>query len=144
MLPHDEDAKRLSLQSLTLAEFVCQHAPDWRPPTRNGRALLHVHCHQAAVIGFDAELAVLQKMGLDAEKLDSGCCGLAGSFGFEAEKFELSRAIYEQRLKGMVAGAGEETLLLADGFSCKTQIEELGGRRALHLAEVIRGADGAT
>jgi Fe-S oxidoreductase len=143
LLPHDEDAKRLSLQTLTLGEFLRQETPDWRPPSRSGRALLHVHCHQAAVMGFDAELEVLRQMGLEAEKLDSGCCGLAGSFGFEAAKYELSKAIYEQRLAGMVRGADDDTLLVADGFSCKTQILQLGGREALHLAQVIRGASGA-
>jgi FAD/FMN-containing dehydrogenase/Fe-S oxidoreductase len=140
LLPHDEDAKRLSLQTLTLAEFLRQQAPDWQPPRRQGRALLHVHCHQAAVMGFDADLEVLRAMGLDAEKLDSGCCGLAGSFGFEAAKFELSKAVYEHRLAGMVRDAGADTLLVADGFSCRTQIEQLGGRRALHLAEALAQA----
>jgi Fe-S oxidoreductase len=138
LLPHDEDAKRLSLQALTLAEYLRQEAPDWQPPPRDGRALLHVHCHQAAIMGFDAELELLHAAGLDAEKLDSGCCGLAGSFGFEASKYDLSKAVYEQRLAGMVREAGPDTLLVADGFSCRTQIEQLGGRRALHLAQVLR------
>ena len=138
--PHDEDAKRLSLQTLTLAEFLRQQAPDWQPPRMDGRALLHVHCHQAAVMGFDADLELLRAMGLDAEKLDSGCCGLAGSFGFEKEKFELSKAIYEHRLAGMVRDAGPDTTIVTDGFSCKTQIEQLGGRGAVHLAELVRGA----
>jgi FAD/FMN-containing dehydrogenase/Fe-S oxidoreductase len=139
LFPHDEDALRLSLQTLTLAEYLRQETPDWKPPHREGTALLHVHCHQAAVMGFDAELEVLRATGLDVEKLESGCCGLAGSFGFEAEKYELSKAIYDNRLAGMVRDAPPDTLLVADGFSCKTQIEQLGGRRALHLAEVIRG-----
>jgi FAD/FMN-containing dehydrogenase/Fe-S oxidoreductase len=139
LLPHDEDAKRLSLQTLTLAEYLRQQTPDWQPRRRDGRALLHVHCHQAAIMGFDAELELLRAAGLDAEKLDSGCCGLAGSFGFEASKYDLSKAVYEQRLAGMVREAGPDTLLVADGFSCRTQIEQLGGRRALHLAQVLRG-----
>jgi Fe-S oxidoreductase len=140
LLPHDEDALRLSLQALTLGEYLRQETPDWRPPHRDGTALLHVHCHQAAVMGFEAELEVLRAMGLDARKLDSGCCGLAGSFGFEAAKYDLSKAIYEHRLAGMVRDAPPDALLVADGFSCTTQIAQLGGRRALHLAEVIRGA----
>jgi FAD/FMN-containing dehydrogenase/Fe-S oxidoreductase len=140
LLPHDEDALRLSLQALTLGEYLRQETPDWRAPHRDGAALLHVHCHQAAVMGFEAELEVLRAMGLAARKLDSGCCGLAGSFGFEAAKYDLSKAIYEHRLAGMVRDAPPDALLVADGFSCTTQIEQLGGRRALHLAEVIRGA----
>jgi Fe-S oxidoreductase len=139
LLPHDEDAKRLSLQALTLAEYLRQETPDWQPPRREGRALLHVHCHQAAVMGFDAELELLRAAGLDAEKLESGCCGLAGSFGFEASKYDVSKAVYEQRLAGMVRDVGPDTLLVADGFSCRTQIEQLGGRHALHLAQVLRG-----
>jgi Fe-S oxidoreductase/FAD/FMN-containing dehydrogenase len=137
LFPHDEDALRLSLQTLTLAEYLRQETPDWRPPHREGTALLHVHCHQAAVMGFDAELELLRAMGLDARKLESGCCGLAGSFGFEAEKYELSKAIYDSRLAGMVRDAPADALLVADGFSCKTQIEQLGGREAVHLAQVI-------
>jgi FAD/FMN-containing dehydrogenase/Fe-S oxidoreductase len=137
LMPHDEDAKRLSLQTLTLAEFLRQQASDWRPPRREGRALLHVHCHQAAVMGFDADLEVLRAMGLDAEKLDSGCCGLAGSFGFEASKYELSKTVYEQRLGRMVRDASADTVVVADGFSCRTQIDQLGDRRARHLAELL-------
>jgi Fe-S oxidoreductase len=91
-------------------------------------------------MGFDADLELLRAMGLDAEKLDSGCCGLAGSFGFEKEKFGLSKAIYEHRLAGMVRDAGPDTTIVTDGFSCKTQIEQLGGRGAVHLAELVRGA----
>jgi FAD/FMN-containing dehydrogenase/Fe-S oxidoreductase len=140
--PHDEDAKRLSLQTVTLGEYLRQEVPDWRPPRLEGRAIMHVHCHQAAVMGFDADLEVLEATGLDVERPDSGCCGLAGSFGFEKDKYDLSKAIYEQRLDGIVRGVDEQTLIVADGFSCKTQIEQLGGRRALHLAEALRGRAG--
>jgi FAD/FMN-containing dehydrogenase/Fe-S oxidoreductase len=137
--PHDEDAKRLSLQTVTLAEYLRQEAPDWRPPRLDGRAIVHVHCHQAAVMGFEPDLELLRATGLEVERPDSGCCGLAGSFGFEKDKYELSKAIYEQRLADVVRDAGEDTLLVADGFSCKTQIEQLGGRRAIHLAQTLRG-----
>jgi Fe-S oxidoreductase/FAD/FMN-containing dehydrogenase len=138
--PHDEDAKRLSLQTVTLAEYLRQEAPDWHPPSREGRAIVHVHCHQAAVMGFEPDLELLQATGLEVERPDSGCCGLAGSFGFEKDKYELSKAVYEQRLAGIVRDAADETLLIADGFSCKTQIEQLGGRKAIHLAQALRGA----
>jgi FAD/FMN-containing dehydrogenase/Fe-S oxidoreductase len=147
MLPHDEDAKRLSLQTLTLAEFLQQQAPEWEPPRLARRALVHGHCHQKAVMGMSAEQQLYARMGLDAQLLDAGCCGLAGSFGFEAEHHDLSVAIGEQRLLPIVRGAPADTLLIADGFSCKTQIEQLTGRRALHTAQVIkmaldRGPDG--
>jgi Fe-S oxidoreductase/FAD/FMN-containing dehydrogenase len=138
LMPHDEDAKRLSLQSLTLAEFLQEHAPDWEPPRLSGKALVHGHCHHEAVMGMSAEKKLYEKMGLDFEVLDSGCCGLAGSFGFEREHDEISREIGEQRLMPMVREAPEEAILVADGFSCKTQIEEMTDRRALHTAQVLK------
>jgi Fe-S oxidoreductase len=141
LLPHDEDAKRLSLQTLTLAEYLRLHAAEsWSPPQLHRRAVLHLHCHQSAVMGGAAEMEVLRAMGLDVQQLDAGCCGLAGSFGFEREHHELSVRIAEQRLLPAIRDAGEQTLLIADGFSCKTQIEQLSDRRALHLAQVVKMA----
>jgi Fe-S oxidoreductase len=137
MRPHDEDAKRLSLQSLTLSEFLRRHAPQWRPPRIEGEAIVHGHCHQKATIGMEAEEEVLGDTGLEAEMLDAGCCGLAGSFGFEREHYEISVAIGERRLLPLVRQAPEETLLIADGFSCSTQVEQLAGRRPLHTAELL-------
>jgi len=138
LMPHDEDAKRLSLQTLTLAELLQRHAPDWQPPRLEARALVHGHCHQEAVMGMSAESKLYERMGLEFEVLDSGCCGLAGSFGFEREHDEISRQIGEQRLMPAVRAAGETTILIADGFSCKTQIEQLTDRRALHTAQVLK------
>lgn len=140
MLPHDEDAKRISLQTLTLAEFLQQQAPDWEPPRLERSALVHGHCHQKAVMGMTAEQQLYERMGLDAEMLDAGCCGLAGSFGFEAGHHDISVAIGERKLLPIVHDAAEETLLIADGFSCKTQVEQLSERRALHTAQVIKMA----
>ena len=150
LMPHDEDAKRLSLQTLTLAEFLQRHATDWEAPKLDRRALVHGHCHQEATMGMSAEKELYERLGLDFELLDTGCCGLAGSFGFEREHDEISRQIAEQaRLLPAVREAGEETLLIADGFSCKTQIEQLSERRALHTAQVIamaldHGSQGVT
>jgi FAD/FMN-containing dehydrogenase/Fe-S oxidoreductase len=140
LMPHDEDAKRLSLQTLTLAEFLQRHAGDWKAPRLERRALVHGHCHQEAVMGTDAEQQLYERLGLDFELLDSGCCGLAGSFGFERAHHEISVEIGEQRLLPKVREASKETLLIADGFSCKTQIEGLSDRRALHTAQVIKMA----
>jgi len=134
----DEDAKRLSLQALTLAELLQQHAEDWDAPRLERRALVHGHCHQEAVMGMGAEKELYERLGLDFEVLDSGCCGLAGSFGFEKEHDGISREIGEQRLMPMVRQAPEDTLLIADGFSCKTQIEQLTDRKPLHTAQVIK------
>jgi FAD/FMN-containing dehydrogenase/Fe-S oxidoreductase len=137
LLPHDEDAKRLSLQTLTLAELLQQHAPDWEAPRLQGRALVHGHCHQEAVMGMSAEKELYERLGLDFEILDSGCCGLAGSFGFEKDHDQISREIAEQRLLPMIRNAPAGTLLIADGFSCRTQIEQLTGRQAAHTAQLL-------
>ncbi|MFN2617640.1 MAG: FAD-binding and (Fe-S)-binding domain-containing protein [Thermoleophilaceae bacterium] len=140
LVPRDEDVKRLTMQTLTLAEFLQQHAGDWQLPRLRRKALVHGHCHQEAIMGMDAEQALYERMGLDFELLDSGCCGLAGSFGFERAHHEISVRIAEHRLMPRVRDAGRDTLLLADGFSCKTQIEQLTDRRALHTAQVLKMA----
>jgi Fe-S oxidoreductase len=137
LFPDDEDAKRLSRQSVLLSEFLQQRR--WEPPQLSGRkAVVQGHCHHKAVIGFDADQKLLQQLGVDAEVLDSGCCGLAGSFGFEAgEKYEVSMRAGERVLFPKVREAAPDTLIVADGFSCRTQIEHGTRRKALHLAEVI-------
>jgi Fe-S oxidoreductase len=109
-------------------------------PRLRRHALVHGHCHQKAVMGMSAEQELYERMGLDAELLDAGCCGMAGSFGFEAEHYDISVRIGEHRLLPIVRAASPETLLIADGFSCKTQIEQLTDRRALHTAQVIKMA----
>ncbi len=139
----DEDAQRLATQTVTLAEFlvdVVDHQPT-RLPDR--RAIVQRHCHQEATAGFEAERELFDRLGLDWEFIDGGCCGLAGSFGFEAgDKYEVSVAAGERKLIPTVRDADPSTLVLADGFSCRTQISHLQDqRRALHLAEVLDLAD---
>jgi Fe-S oxidoreductase len=138
MFPHDEDAKRLSNNTLTLAEFL--QSEDYEPPRLDREAIVHRHCHQYAVIGFEAEQELYERMGLDYEVLDSGCCGLAGSWGFEEDKYELSMKIGERRLLPSVRDAGEDAIIMADGFSCKTQVSHGTDRRPLHTAQVIKMA----
>ena len=135
LFPDDEDARRLSRQVHTLAEFLGQSR--WSPPALRRKALVHGHCHHKAIMGMDADRALLDKLGLDWQLLDDGCCGLAGSFGFERDKYEVSMAIGEHALFPAVRAAAADTLLLGDGFSCREQIAHGTGRRALHLAEVI-------
>ncbi|HXV06238.1 MAG TPA: FAD-linked oxidase C-terminal domain-containing protein [Solirubrobacterales bacterium] len=142
LMPLDEDAKRLSLQTLTLAEFLERHAQGWEPPRLERRAVVHGHCHQEAVMGMSAERKLYERMGLDFEVLDSGCCGLAGSFGFERRHDAISRRIGERRLMPAVREAGESAIVVADGFSCKTQIEAMTDRRPLHTAELVELALG--
>jgi Fe-S oxidoreductase len=139
MLPHDEDAKRLAAQSLTLAELLAREAPGFQVPRLQGRAVVQRHCHHHAVMGFKEDARLLRRIGLDAELLQSGCCGMAGSFGFErGDHNEVAMKAGERVLLPRVREAPPDTLVLADGFSCRTQIEQGSGRRALHLAEVLQ------
>jgi FAD/FMN-containing dehydrogenase/Fe-S oxidoreductase len=140
MLPRDRDARRLSLQTLTLAEFLERHTPGWKMPQLRRRAIVHGHCHQKAVMGMGAERGVYERLGLDFELLDSGCCGMAGAFGFEPDHYDVSVRIGERRLLPAVRDAAPDTLIVADGFSCQTQIRELTGRRGLHTAQLVKMA----
>ncbi|MEV7690784.1 FAD-binding and (Fe-S)-binding domain-containing protein [Streptomyces bungoensis] len=145
LMPADQDVQRLAGQFRTFAEQLVHHAPDdWRPPRLARQATVQTHCHQHAITKFDADRELMRRAHLDAEVLDEGCCGLAGNFGFERGHHEVSMAVAEHGVLPAVRGAAPGSLVLADGFSCRTQIEEGGtGRRALHLAEVLAlGLDG--
>ncbi|MFI0806110.1 FAD-linked oxidase C-terminal domain-containing protein [Streptomyces echinatus] len=139
LMPGDQDVTRLAAQTRTFAEQLVHHAPDgWRPPGLARQATVQTHCHQHAVMKFDADRELMRRARLDAEVLDEGCCGLAGNFGFERGHHEVSMAVAEQGVLPAVRGTAPDSLVLADGFSCRTQIEQGGtGRRALHLAEVL-------
>jgi hypothetical protein len=91
-------------------------------------------------MGMEAERRVYQRLGLDFDLLDSGCCGMAGAFGFEREHYDVSMKIGERRLLPAVRDADQDTLLIADGFSCKTQVEHATDRRALHTAQILKMA----
>jgi Fe-S oxidoreductase len=133
----EEDARRLSKQSFLLTEFLRDR--EWEPPKLTGRrAIVQRHCHHQAVMGFDSDTWMLEQLALDVEILESGCCGMAGSFGFEAgQKYEVSQKAGERVLLPKVRQAPPDTLVIADGFSCRTQIEQGTGRKAIHLAQVI-------
>ncbi|MEV5911214.1 FAD-linked oxidase C-terminal domain-containing protein [Streptomyces chartreusis] len=138
LLPKDPDVKRLREQTRTLAELLVERAGDWEPPRVDARAVVQRHCHQYAVMGFDADREILKRAGVDADVLDAGCCGLAGNFGFEKGHYEVSMACAEAGLLPAVREADDATLVLADGFSCRTQVDQAGtGRTPLHLAEVL-------
>jgi Fe-S oxidoreductase len=141
LFPHDRDAKRLSEQSFVLSEFLERYADGWEPPEAGPRrAIVQPHCHHHAVMGFDAERRLLERMGIEPI-VQHGCCGMAGSFGFEAgDRYDVSQACAERSLFPAVRDADEGTLILADGFSCRTQIEQGTGRRAIHVAELLRMA----
>jgi FAD/FMN-containing dehydrogenase/Fe-S oxidoreductase len=142
LFPGDRDVRRLADQTVTLSELLTEHSPGYEPPRvpeRTGRALAQVHCHQHAVLGWEADERLLRRAGVDVERLDSGCCGLAGNFGFQPGHLEVSRACAERVLLPRLRGAEVETVVLADGFSCRTQIHELdsGGHEGVHLAELL-------
>jgi FAD/FMN-containing dehydrogenase/Fe-S oxidoreductase len=141
MLPHDEDAKRLAKQTRTLGELLDERGDDWRVPQLHRRVLYHAHCHQRATADVEADLRVLARAGANCEDLNAGCCGLAGSFGYEqGDPYEVSMKVGERKLLPAVREAGEETIILTDGFSCRHQIEHGSSRRALHLAQVLEMA----
>jgi FAD/FMN-containing dehydrogenase/Fe-S oxidoreductase len=149
LFPTDQDVRRLRDHTVTFAELLTQHTPGWQPPRldhdgpdggeRLVDALAQVHCHQHAVLGWDADRQLLSDAGVEVEALESGCCGLAGNFGFTAGHGEVSKALAEQVLLPRLRAAHPRTVTLADGFSCRTQIHELdsGGHEAVHLAELI-------
>ncbi|MFI8189673.1 FAD-binding and (Fe-S)-binding domain-containing protein [Streptomyces sp. NPDC085946] len=139
LLHDDPRAARLAARVLTFAETLERHAPHWRPPRVDRPVAGQTHCHQHAVLGDAADRRLRAAAGLDGE-LSGGCCGLAGNFGFERGHYEVSRACAEEQVLPSVRESPEGTVVLADGFSCRTQLEQLAGVRARHLAEVL--ADG--
>jgi len=121
-----------------ISEFLSKEVKDFNYENLGRKALVHGHCHHKSIMGMDDETHILSKMNIDYSAPETGCCGMAGSFGFEAgEKYAVSIAAGERVLLPAVRAASAGTLVLADGFSCKTQIQHNTGRRALHLAEVI-------
>lgn len=139
LFPREEDARRLSQQTMSLAEFLEQRAK-FEMPKFFKKAIVHGHCHQRAIFGLEHDKKVMTKMGLDFQILDSGCCGMAGSFGFEKQHYDVSMKIGERVLLPKVREAEANSLILADGFSCREQIFQGTGRRPLHLAQVLQMA----
>ncbi|MFU0243524.1 (Fe-S)-binding protein, partial [Streptomyces scabiei] len=136
LLHDDPRAARLASRVLTFAEALERHAPDWTPPAVNRPVTGQTHCHQHAVLGDAADRRLRASAGLTGE-LSGGCCGLAGNFGFEAGHYEVSAACAEDQLLPAVREAPGGAVVLADGFSCRTQLEQLAGVRGRHLAEVL-------
>src|SRR5205807_2451451 len=139
LLPKNLDAIRLKEQTFLLSEFLVKKA-NYHPPQFKRKAIVHGHCHHKSILKFDSEQELIKRIGLDFQVLDSGCCGMAGSFGFEAGKYDVSVKIGERVLLPAVRNAGRDTLIITDGFSCFEQIEGLAGRKALHIAEVLHMA----
>ena len=140
LFPHDERAQALSRQTFLLSEFLEIRANNFTLPHLNRKAILHGHCHQKSLMKMTSEEAVLTRLGVDFQSPAPGCCGMAGSFGFERDKYDISIAIGELELMPAVRQAPSDWLIIADGFSCREQIAQGSGRHALHLAEVLQMA----
>lgn len=139
LLADDEDAHRLAAQTFTLADLLGRFAPHWQPPTIGGEVVVQEHCHHKAVLGVDSERKLLERAGVEARRPEPGCCGLAGNFGFERGHYDVSMACAERALLPAVRDAGQLPIV-ADGFSCRTQILQATGRRPLHITELLANA----
>jgi FAD/FMN-containing dehydrogenase/Fe-S oxidoreductase len=139
LFPRDARATRMRELVWLLADWLAAEAPDFATGRLNGaHILIHGHCHHKAVFGGPKkEIALLRQAGAVVDLIEAGCCGMAGPFGFEADKFEVSKAIAGQGLLPTVQAAGPMTIVVADGFSCREQIMQLGHRQAMHFAEVL-------
>ncbi|MFE9579517.1 FAD-binding and (Fe-S)-binding domain-containing protein [Nocardia sp. NPDC006044] len=136
LLPEDPRAAATAEAVRTLAEFLAEQ-PNWQPPPSQGRTVVvQPHCHQHAIMGFDADRQLLATMGINVTEI-TGCCGLAGNFGMQRDHYDISVAIAGNGLLSALRTAGQESVLLADGFSCRTQAAHLAGRRARHLAQFL-------
>jgi FAD/FMN-containing dehydrogenase/Fe-S oxidoreductase len=140
LFPHDERAQALSRQTFLLSEFLETQAKDFALPRFERQAILHGHCHQKSVMKMTAEESVLHRLGVDFRTPAPGCCGMAGSFGFEPDKYDVSIAVGELELMPAVRQAPADWLIIANGFSCREQIAQGSRRHALHLAEVLQMA----
>ncbi|HEU4977358.1 MAG TPA: heterodisulfide reductase-related iron-sulfur binding cluster, partial [Solirubrobacteraceae bacterium] len=136
LLPKDEDALRLKSQTYTLAQLLERHAPDFEPPKLGRPAIVQGHCHHKAIMGLDAERRLLERMGVEWGDDDWGCCGMAGSFGYEEEKYEVSMAVGERFLLPAVREA-PDAIVIADGFSCRSQIKHGAQRKGLHTSQAV-------
>jgi Fe-S oxidoreductase len=137
LLPADPRSSKLRDSTYLLSEFLVKRADDYQPPPRTGTIIVQGHCHHQAVMKMKDEMTLLQATGAEVRLLDSGCCGMAGPFGFEKEKYEVSQRLAERGLLPAVRAAGSRTILVADGFSCREQVAQNSARRALHLAEIL-------
>jgi Fe-S oxidoreductase len=136
--PNDRRAIRLSKQTMMLSEILAQRSDNWQPPQMSGRRIIvHGHCHQKTQMTMKDEMALMRATGAEVELLDSGCCGMAGPFGFEKDKFDVSQLLGERVLLPAVRAAGDADILVSNGFSCREQIAQNSPRRAIHLAELL-------
>ena len=136
LLPHDPRARKLRNQTYLLSEFLIKFAPTYKPPQLNEKILVHGHCHHRATMGMHDEIALLRLTGADVQLLDSGCCGMAGPFGFEEDKYEVSQTLANRVLLPAVRNNPQATIL-TNGFSCAEQITQNTTTQPKHLAELL-------
>jgi Fe-S oxidoreductase len=137
LLPADPRSEGLARLTKTLAELLTERG--WTPPSLSGiEAVVQPHCHQHAVMGFESDVALLTAAGAAVQTV-GGCCGLAGNFGVERGHYEVSVAVAELGLLPAVRAAGADAVVLADGFSCRTQLDQLAARGSMHLAQLLAG-----
>ncbi|HET8551609.1 MAG TPA: FAD-binding and (Fe-S)-binding domain-containing protein [Gammaproteobacteria bacterium] len=141
LFPNNGDAERLAKQTFTFAEFMTQQADGFKLPRLGGKAIVHGHCHHKSLFGMNDVCDLLDHMGIDYEMPSTGCCGVAGSFGYEAgEHYDVSMKAGEHVLLPAVRRASKDTLIIANGFSCRSQISSATDRRALHPAQIVKMA----
>jgi FAD/FMN-containing dehydrogenase/Fe-S oxidoreductase len=136
--PNDPRAKLLASSTYLLGDFL--HEQGYTPPPLDRNILVHSHCHQKSLFGTKGDVALLAALGAKANYIDSGCCGMAGSFGFNPEHVEISKAVGELVLLPAIRSADQDTIILTNGFSCREQIEQETGRKVKHLAELLQMA----
>jgi FAD/FMN-containing dehydrogenase/Fe-S oxidoreductase len=138
LFPTNKDAQRLAKQTYLLSEFLVRHAPNFRMPAVGRKVLLHGHCHHKALMGMTDEKDLLKQSGAEFQEPEDGCCGMAGAFGYEkGSHYDVSIKCGERVLLPAVREAGEDTIIMTDGFSCREQIHQETDRHALHFAEVV-------
>jgi FAD/FMN-containing dehydrogenase/Fe-S oxidoreductase len=137
LFANDENAKRLRDQTFLLSQFLLERAGEFELPRLQARALLHGHCHHKALFKIDDDEAILERLGVEFDLPDTGCCGMAGAFGFEEEHYDISMKCGERVLLPAVRRLDKETFVITDGFSCREQIKQATGREAFHLSEVL-------
>jgi FAD/FMN-containing dehydrogenase/Fe-S oxidoreductase len=139
LMPDDPRTAKLKRQTMLLSEFLIRHAPDYAPAKTQQKILVHMHCHHRAIFNMKDEVAALNATGGEVKVLDSGCCGMAGPFGFEKKSYAVSQVLAERVLLPAVRAAAPGTVIVTDGFSCREQIAQNSGKCAFHLAEVLAG-----
>jgi FAD/FMN-containing dehydrogenase/Fe-S oxidoreductase len=140
LFPNEPRARRLAGQTFLLSEFLVSYAPEYAPPQLSASVMVHGHCHHKSLMKMTAEQLLLRRISRSVECPETGCCGMAGPFGFEREKFEVAQAVGERVLLPAVRAAAPDTIIVADGFSCREQIRQSTGRSAMHLADALCSA----